>query len=447
MWADLGFKQSPYDVKPLSISKADAELLVGRKDEALRFATILESSDGGAFIVAGRPGVGKTSFLNVQQYLLWSRTASFGPRVVPCFRAYSVQPNDTAKDICLGCLDSLIFSIERISEETGKGLSSSFKTIRGWRQGAQKVAGATISVLGVGGGITRTFQSPSVSDAPLDLICDMINTLVREVLAPSDFDSVVVSIDNIDNLNPSKVPEVFIALRDNLFVIQDLWTLAIGQANLMSIVRAEAPKAAERVLGFLEMSPLELDEVTKAIDSRVGRFSNRKGGTAPISSRIHELIYEASSGEIRFTFQTCNLICQKFIEDMRSQLISAKEADDVSLRIEDLIAEHLVNNEIPDNTCEFYLEKMVLEVVKAFNLTRGESHILTKICQSGSVANKNWKACGADGARPFEQTCSKFVELGLLSKTKVRGEVRYEPAGLLALAHKLHLSLVDTDQE
>lgn len=445
MWSELGFEESPYDVKPLAISKEDARLLVGRKKEAIAFATSLESAKGGAFVIAGRPGVGKTSFLNAQQYFLWSGSAPFGPKILPSFKAYSVQPNDTAKEICIGCLDALISSIEFGFATRGKKVSKEFANIRAWRQGSQKISGGTIMVLGIGGGMTRSFDAPSVSAAPLDLLCDMINTLVIEAKNKLGVEKIAVSIDNIDNLPDAKVPEVFVALRDNLFVIEYLWVFAIGQENLMSIVRAEAPKAAERVLAFIEVSPLDLDEIIEAIASRVARFSQKGVGSAPITERIHKLIYTASSGEIRFTFQTCNMICKKFIEELREQVLQSSVPIHQKIGIESLLAEHLVNNVIPDNTCEYYLEQMVLEEVKNLKLTSSESRTLSKICEKGSVANKDWKACGANGARPFNKACSKYVELGLLRRFRTRRVYQYEPAGLLTLAHELHLSLIDGD--
>ena len=67
MWKELGFKENPYDTNPLSVKKEDVDLLIGRRDESIEFATKLESAQQGVIILSGVPGVGKTSFLNVQQ--------------------------------------------------------------------------------------------------------------------------------------------------------------------------------------------------------------------------------------------------------------------------------------------------------------------------------------------------------------------------------------------
>ncbi len=48
----------------------DIALLLGRESEQVDFLTEIEASSDGVFVLSGVPGVGKTSFLNIQQYLI-----------------------------------------------------------------------------------------------------------------------------------------------------------------------------------------------------------------------------------------------------------------------------------------------------------------------------------------------------------------------------------------
>lgn len=82
MWESLGFRESPYNTNPLKPRAEDVELLVGRETEATELCTILESSTNGILVLSGSPGVGKTSFFNVQQYKLENRLSAFGPRLL-----------------------------------------------------------------------------------------------------------------------------------------------------------------------------------------------------------------------------------------------------------------------------------------------------------------------------------------------------------------------------
>jgi hypothetical protein len=42
MWDKLGFKENPYDTKPLKVSRADVQLLMGRESEQIDFLTAIE---------------------------------------------------------------------------------------------------------------------------------------------------------------------------------------------------------------------------------------------------------------------------------------------------------------------------------------------------------------------------------------------------------------------
>ena len=82
MWESLGFSESPYNTNPLRARAEDVDLLVGRSNEAINFCTQLGTSDNGILVLSGSPGVGKTSFFNVQQYKLENALTDFGPKLL-----------------------------------------------------------------------------------------------------------------------------------------------------------------------------------------------------------------------------------------------------------------------------------------------------------------------------------------------------------------------------
>jgi hypothetical protein len=69
---DLGlhyvFRRNPYDPSPLGVDHGDSTLFVEREEEGRKFRIFLSSFDRGALFVEGGTGVGKTSFVNVQEY-------------------------------------------------------------------------------------------------------------------------------------------------------------------------------------------------------------------------------------------------------------------------------------------------------------------------------------------------------------------------------------------
>ena len=88
LWSSLGFASNPYDARPWKPTPEDAELLVGREREGIEFSTILEAAPEGVCLISGPPGVGKTSFFNIQQYRLNTGLGAFGLRLLvtesPC---------------------------------------------------------------------------------------------------------------------------------------------------------------------------------------------------------------------------------------------------------------------------------------------------------------------------------------------------------------------------
>lgn len=112
LWEKLGFKQDPYNTKPLNVNKTDVDLLMGRESEQIDFLTAIEADNQGIFVLSGVPGVGKTSFLNVQQYLLESEEAPFGPKILSARTLCPVQTSDEPKHIAIRSIQSFCKSIE-----------------------------------------------------------------------------------------------------------------------------------------------------------------------------------------------------------------------------------------------------------------------------------------------------------------------------------------------
>ena len=101
MWDTLGFSKSPYDAAPLKAVEGDVDLLIGRGEELVRFQTIIELARNGTVRSSGLPGVGKTSFFNVQQFLMESGQSSFGRKLMAARNLCPIQAEDEVHDIAV----------------------------------------------------------------------------------------------------------------------------------------------------------------------------------------------------------------------------------------------------------------------------------------------------------------------------------------------------------
>lgn len=113
MWDQLGIRESPYNTNPLKARAEDIDLLVGRSVKATEFFTSLEVSSQGILIHSGSPGVGKTSFLNIQQFRLENELAPFGPKLLAARDLCPVQPNGPLEAVARRALGSLCKSVEK----------------------------------------------------------------------------------------------------------------------------------------------------------------------------------------------------------------------------------------------------------------------------------------------------------------------------------------------
>lgn len=152
MWEQLGFRHSPYDANPLRPVKEDVELLVGRDEQGVEFCTVLESAPQGIYVLSGSPGVGKTSFFNVYQYLLESGNAAFGPRLLAGRRLCPIDPKDSKRDVALRALHALYSSVAEYCAINKLDVPKQTKKVGEWL-GGKGSSGFSVGldILGFGG--------------------------------------------------------------------------------------------------------------------------------------------------------------------------------------------------------------------------------------------------------------------------------------------------------
>ena len=135
MWTSLGFRESPYNTNPLLPRSEDVDLLVGRESEATELCTQLDTARNGVLILSGTPGVGKTSFFNVQQYRLENGLAPFGPKLLSARTLCPIQPTDNLRTLALRAADSLFRSVSAWCVLNSKPLPPQIQEIGKWLAG------------------------------------------------------------------------------------------------------------------------------------------------------------------------------------------------------------------------------------------------------------------------------------------------------------------------
>jgi len=452
MWQTLGFRESPYNTNPLRARPEDVDLLVGRESESTDLCTQLESASHGVLVLSGAPGVGKTSFFNVQQYLLEQELAAFGPKVLAARHLCPVQPNDDLRTLALRALDSLYRSVEAWCALQPRAVPKETANIGKWLAGTGSSGFSLgISILGSGGSFGRSAQLPKASDASFEAITDAITAVTSEIVNELKFDCAVITLDNLENLEDEQLGTLLISFRDTLFSIPNVWWILIGQSGLGSLIQSLDPRVFERTTGSgIEMKPIDFAELEQAIAVRVTRFHISQGGKPPLMSETHRSLFEASFGETRFVFKYGNSICAKFVERIRANILTRPEIKAesgtaegrrrVERAVDEAIGKGLIQSQIPAELARSYLREIVENELNGLFLKPKEKQVLAAIGKAGQARPSDYKAFSLKTMQDFSSNyLSKFYNQHLLVRQQEGKAVNYRLRGIAQLSYNYGL--------
>lgn len=452
MWEALGFRESPYNTNPLKPRADDLDLLVGRETEATELCTQLDSSSSGVLVLSGSPGVGKTSFFNVQQYKLENELAPFGPKLLAARCLCPVQPNDDLRTLALRAADSLFKSVELWCNLNTRAVPKETKKIGKWLSGLGSSGfDLGIDILGFGGSFGRSVELPKASDASFESIADALTAITAEVVKELGFSSAVIALDNLENLSDEQLGALLISFRDTLFSIPNVWWVLIGQSGLGSLIQSLDPRVFERTTGSgIEIKPIELDELDQAIALRVSRFHKSKGGKSPLSTETHRRLFEASFGEMRFVFKYSNSICTKFVERSRAKVLAMPEIKQLQATpnykaalesaINSMIAHTLINDQLPHSAAVSYLRDIVESELNGYFLKPKEKAVLDGIGKATEARASDFKKFSVRSMQDFSSNyLTKLYGQKLLVRQQEGRAVKYRLRGIALLSYTFGL--------
>lgn len=443
LWTKLGFKENPYDTKPLTVNKEDVDLLMGRESEQVDFLTEIEASSDGVFVLSGVPGVGKTSFLNIQQYLI-ENGQSYGGKLLSARILCPVQPSDEKKDIAIRCIQSYTKSIQEYCDENGKKLPKQVQKAIDWvHQNKPSAFEFGISILGNGINYGKEVNLPSIKDATFETLAELIKTLSLEVKSELQFEGSFIVLDNLENLHPEDLSDILITFRDTLFTTTNIWWILIGQSGLYSLIQSTNPKVAQRISGSLELKPITVENLIKAVNIRVQKFhTSQSEGQSLISEEVYLKLFKCSNGEIRFVFDYCSQICVEFVQTVRKFMTLEKlKMDDASF--DKFIGKYITKKEINNDFALLCLKNIITEEFEGLYLTNVEKAVLKKIGELSKVKPsdfKEFKSCGVETLQQFTtKYLLKLADQNLLQRRQEGKNVTYELRGIASLSSEYEL--------
>lgn len=402
-----GFKRNPYDPSPLGIDEGDSELFVGREKEGLGFRTFLGSFDRGAVVVEGGTGVGKTSFVNVQEYRsgLASGQNKLLPTQQPIQLASTLSPTEFLLSVVSNILSSLQKTIPKIER------SASFRRLSlAVTQSLIKTRGWEVSAAGFGGGTT----SETVVSNPLLVLLPTVSELLdsaARLARDSGYGRIVVNVNNLDVVEPQALISFLDLTRDLTLTRASFLWVFIGPIGSRALIAQRSRRVSELVRSDpISLPPLSLREVFGAIDARVKRFHTNVAAASPISREVVQLLYESSAGEVRYILNRCT---------------------DILLRT---MIEFPTSKEISLDLARPMLREMTSSAIDRYNLTGKQKAVLSNVANRGPCQPRDFRGYGFETAPAFLRYLSLFYGLGLVDRRRRGKDVVYAPRGDVVLA-------------
>jgi hypothetical protein len=295
--------------------------------------------------------------------------------------------------------------------------------------------------LGSGGSIGRSVQIPPIDNVTFEGLVDIIEAISSEVVHEMGFEGCFIVLDNIENLEDDELRDNLVSFRDTLFMIDNVWWVIIGQSGLSGLIRTQEDKVYQKLTYDQELKPIEVEDLIKAVDTRVARFHDGpEEGTSPIPESIYTKLFEASNGEIRFVFKYCQGVCLRVVMEARQIVgrISTGIDDETFSKV---MGQILVQNQISEDKIYSHIKDLVAEEIGSLNLKVNEISVLKKIGELDVIKPSDWvefkdiDGFGATSSNTFSSNYLTSLRKKSLLLRRMEGEgVTYQLRGLALLA-------------
>lgn len=298
-WNLYNLVGSPYFQETLETAEGSARplgLFVGRGAELAELRGRIHGAGemSSRQAVAGLPGVGKTTLVQELKAAVLEDGYLTTDALVP------ILADDTAESVfgrVLGALYDTIL-VNRPHTVGSKAMQDAQLLVRADRLAS---GGGSISVMGIGGGVTRGATVLTPRDIMIDgprIMRDLMN-LVRG----SDARGVLLHLNNLENLSESdteNAAEVMRSLRDPMLMHSGLHYVLVGTTDAVNTV-VNTHAQVRTTFSTLVLDPLATEDVHRMLHARYEhlRFDPARPPVPPAAPEAVAALYELFRGDLR----------------------------------------------------------------------------------------------------------------------------------------------------
>lgn len=427
MYEALGFVKSPFFTDPLEPSKDGFEKFVGRRKDVHTYLAQIAGREGCVHLVTGNPGVGKTTFVNVLQYVTsfgnpetQFRDLAHSPsRLIPNVNKLQINSDETAQSLMLKITSSIVYSLVNVYEEKKRDLPEHVEKQHKWINelivSVSKPSGGA-QALGFGasyGGGSVGHALPAM--ASISQLAQINRQLLEKTLPDVEMNGLYVLINNLDIVDLNVLVQILNELRDELFSIKNLWIILLGLKGTYGAIR-QHPNGSRLVDNFrgteTYLESLSEDEAVSILKIRAKKLSQDSSNPKPlpISNEAIRKIYKNCGGEIRFLFNVCDQIVRSVLTKFPSL---------------EFVEDGLVFDA---------LSPVVGELVCIDDLGKRQRKLLLALLEQPRRP-KDYKTIGFSSAPDFTNVAKDLLRRHMVRKKEEQGTaVYYEPSGPVVLA-------------
>ena len=297
LWGLYNLRSSPYFQATLrqDVAGTPVSLFAGRQAERQRLLTTIGSSRSSRQAVAGRPGIGKTTLVQVVKADALEAGYWTSAEVLPISAAE--QSEDLLGRLLSGTYDALLASHPQAA---GPAMDAAQQLVRGFRL---RGGGFSLSGFGFGGGGSR---SEGVSTPPSALLLDGPRAL-RDLLTyarEEGAEGVVLHLNNLENLSEAdagRAAELLRGIRDQALLLDGLHLVVVGTTDAVRTVVQSHTQVRSVFSDPIVLEPLALEQVQRLLTYRYDalRLDPARPGQAPVGNAVIEPLYDLFRGDLR----------------------------------------------------------------------------------------------------------------------------------------------------
>ena len=296
-WHLFNLRESPYfqDTLGEPASHYPLSLFVGRETEVARLLAAIGGAGSSRLALGGAPGVGKTTLAQLVKSTAVAHGYWATNGVLPFY------PEDTPERVLGGVLEGLYEAILTARPHTADhaAMRRAQQYVRAFRLSG---GGASLSVLGVGGGGSK---SESAVTPPGALLLDGPR-VIRELLdlsAEAGARGVVLHLDNLENLTEkgvARAADVLRSLRDPVLMQHGLHTLLVGTVDAVTGAALAHPQL-RTVFTLQVIDPMPLSDLVALLAARYRHLvlDPKRPLTNPVTRDAVASLYGVFRGDLR----------------------------------------------------------------------------------------------------------------------------------------------------